>query len=357
MPEYKEHPILRRTKKPFTGQSKLSFVMPFQPSMWNETGIQSALSNITILASAKLKNKYIDTYAEIILGRLKGLLSNLNLYTHSKSIAVLLSKESEKIIYLNFPVQLSITCSTDISILNLAVAQPETDFYISVIGIEKIVLYEHVNCSLHKLYEQQLNETSKHAGVEAGKKISSVLAYMTDMYQKPIFIIGTEEQLSSIKWVAPFPETIFEIIKPAAPNSADAIQIIVKEIIVRWQYWLSGFHLININRAAKNDSLVFSSEKVFEALCKNAGGLLLIEKRLKKELHKRADFFTQYQGDNDFIRQIEKFLSRGNRLKFKENGFLKNWGGIVLLPEKMFGYPGDLSFRNQRMSAESGSLF
>ena len=357
MEVYEEYPILSRVKKPFTKQSKLSFVMPFQPSMWNEHGIKSALSQITILASAKLRNKYIAKDAENILGRLQRLFRTLNFYTHSKSVALILSKESEKIIYLNFPVQVFISCDRSISILNLAVGQPETDFYIVVINIDKIVLYEHVNCHINKLYEQQSNETSRNAGIDAGKKISSVLAYMTDMYQKPVFIIGTREQLSSIKWVSPFPETTFEIIKPAASNSADAIQIIVKEIIVRWQYWLSGFHLININRAAKNDSLIFSSEKVFEALCKNAGGLLLIEKRLKKELYKRADFFSQYQGDNNFICQIEKFLSRGNRLKFKENGLLKNWGGIVLLPEKMYGYPGDLSFENQRRPGDSGSLF
>jgi len=357
MQVYEQHPISGRTKKPFTGLSKLSFVMPFQPSMWNDNGIQSAFSNITMLASAKLNNKYIAKDAENIIGRLQHILSSLKLYTHSKSVAVILSKESEKIIYLNFPVQLFITCSNDISILNFAIAQPETDFYISLVDNDKIFLYEHINCRLHKVYEQQLNETNKNAGVEAGKKISSVLAYMTGMYQKPIFIIGTREQLSSIQWVAPFPETIFEIIKPAAPGNAEIISTIVTEIIARWKYWLSRFHLINIKRATKNNNLVFSCEKVFEALCKNAGGLLLIEKRLKKELQNRVGLFSQYQANYDFLNQIEKFLSRGNRLIFKENGFLKNWGGIVLLPEKMFGYPGDLSFRNQRRPGDGGSLF
>jgi len=357
MPTYEENPISRRAKKPFTGLSKLSLRMPFQPSIWNDASIQSALSHITMLAAAKLKNKYIAKDADNILGRLQQVLSSLTLYTHSKSVAVILSKESEKIIYLNFPVQLSISCSNDISILNFAIAQPETDFYISLADNDKIILYEHINGHLHKVYEQQLNETNKNAGVEAGKKISSVLAYMTDMYQKPVFIIGTRKQLSSIQWVAPFPETIFEMIKPETTGNADTISTIVTEIIARWKYWLSKFHLINIKRATKNNSLVYGYEKVFEALCKNAGGLLLIEKRLKKEFQNRAGFFSQFESKNDFLNQIEKFLSRGNQLIFKENGFLKNWGGIVLLPEKMFGYPGDLSFKNQRRSGDGGCLF
>jgi hypothetical protein len=358
MPMNEKHPVSSRVKKTFTEQSKLSFVTPFQPSMWDEDGIHSALSNITHIAAVKLKNTFIAEHAEPMLSRLQHLLSTLNFHTHNKSLAVILERKSEKIIYLNFPVKFFASCSSNTSILDLAGSiQTEADFYIAFINNQKIVLYEYMHNHLNKLYEQQTNEVTGYAVADAGKKISSVLGYMTDTSQKPVFLIGTSEQLSSIQWVSPFRETIFEIIKTAAPNDLSTIQKIVTGITAQWEYWLSKFHLGSIARANKNNKLVFSWEKVLTALSNKANGLLLIDKKLKKELIKKSSFNGHFQEEKKFISLIEKFLSRGNRLKFKASGLLKDWGGIVLLPDKMFGYPSDLSFGNHRISGDGGSLF
>lgn len=338
-----EEAITKKTILPATVISSLGFAMPFQPSMWDDKSINAVLVYITNIIETKLKGKYSDKCTEDMLARIKELFSRLNFNTHRKSLVVLLCPVSEKIFYLNFPVRLFVSVNSYVSILDLVSGiKRETDFYLSVIDEEKITCYEHFNRHLNKVYEQKADQVSAGLNKESSKA-SAVIAFMNSQYQQPVFITGDRQQVQAFQRVAPFPEIIYEIIRPAGQYGPETMQSIVTGITDKWSYWLSKFIVGRVVLAQKNNTLIFHYEAVLRALRKSTDGLLLLDRRLKKQLQKPKTGNTGFQNADELFYQIERFVHRGNRLEITEPFLLNDWGGIVLIPVTMPACQGKLS--------------
>ncbi len=83
--------------------------------------------------------------------------------------------------------------------------------------------------------------------------------------------------------------------------------------------------------AQKANVLISNTEAVLNALSHSADGLLLLDKRLKRQLYKSRRVNALFNTGDELMNQVERFLTRGNRIEITETGLLKNFGGIVLL--------------------------
>jgi hypothetical protein len=349
--------ITKKTIEPLDSISSLGFVMPFQPSMWDDRCIQSALDYTTHIIETKLKISYSGECANTMLGRLKQLFDRLNFNTHRKSIAVIISADSEKVIYLNFPVRLFVSTCNFVSILDLVASiKQETSFYLFFICEENAALFEYYGKQLNKVYEQKPDGLCGHL-VDANIRASWVISYMNSSYHKPVFIVGNREQMNSFQRAVPFPEIIFQIMIPHVQYGAETIQAVIKEIAGQWSYWLSKFHIGRICLAKKNSTFVSHYKEVLKSLCNSADGLLLMDRSLKRQLQNPASCDTYFHESKKFINQIERFVERGNCLEIQENDLLREWGGIVLLPDAMSRHRNELSFGGYRIYGGAGSLF
>ena len=357
MATYCTQSIKKKAKKSIQPISSLGFVMPFQPTMCNEESIQSSLDYTFNIIERKLINTYSIDYTKTMLVRIKRLFHRLNFNTHRKSLAVLLSANSEKVIYLNFPVTLFVSTGNFISILGLVTGiNQEIGFYLLFIFKRNITLYEYTDKHLHKVYEQMPDTISGYL-VEEVMRASSVITIMNKNSRKPVFIAGSREQVDSFQRAIPYPEIVFKLIRHPVQNNAETAQNMVTEIVNQWSYWLAEFDAGRLAMAKKCNTLIFQYEGVLKALCKSANGLMLMDNQLIKKLHK-PEMDNNYSEDtNMFSNQLERFVDRGNCIGIKEDGLLKDCGGIALLPDMIDGHLNELTFRKHRISGQTGNLF
>lgn len=327
LPVYERRVPVRNAFKTCKQFSSMGLVIPFQPSMWDDKTIEAALNNALHMVKTKMEGAYSEECTDEMIARLQKLFEDFNFNTHRKSLAVILTPAEEKVIYLSFPVRPVVFFSKSVSVIDLAAnIHQEVNFYYLVLNQKNAILFDYNNKQFGKVYEK--NETKSE---DLYKNTSAVIELLNGKNQKPVFIAGSPdlvEQFCNSKYYA---GNYFPLLYHKAVFGSETIQSPVKEITGHWNYWRSKFIAANLLLAQKTDKLSSHIEAVVEALRRGADGLLLMDKRLKHQLQKPASGNGIFQMTDELIELIEKFLARGNRFEITETGFLKDFGGIVLL--------------------------
>lgn len=338
---YKSMPVLhernvaaKKINRPRPEFSSMGFVIPFQPSMWDEESIQSVWNNAMQIVQTKLKGGYSEECINTILARLEKLFPKLDYNTHRKSLAIILTPDDEKLIYLSYPVKPLVISGKNVCLLDLVSnIQREPDFYYFILNGDSVSLYDYNNKHLGKLYEQN-NEANTD---NLYKNAFGVIELLNSKNEKPVFVTGSPNLVERFCNSAYYSDIFFTLVYDAAPISNEIIQSLVKEITCQWRYWQSKFIAGRVMLAQKSNILTRHIEAVLQALNKGVDGLLLIDKKLKQLLLKSQTGNVIFQLADEIMYQIEKFLVRGNRIEFTETGLLKDMGGIVLLSNATSG--------------------
>ena len=90
-----------------------------------------------------------------------------------------------------------------------------------------------------------------------------------------------------------------------------------------------------IELSKKSKSLISKIAALSEALESSKDGLLLINKYYKKQLIKSLRMNPLFKSEEIWMKHLERFLTRGNRIEIVKAGLLKNYGGIVLLQNEV----------------------
>ena len=126
---------------------------------------------------------------------------------------------------------------------------------------------------------------------------------------------------------------------------------LVNKIVANWGYWQVKFVKAKILIAKETGCLISRFDAVLKELGKYADGLMLVDKYLKKQLQKSGGGGAIFHLADEFMLQLEKFLTRGNRFETTEAGLLKELGGIALLRNNG---PGSTAGRPSGGCADSG---
>ena len=308
--------------------SSVGFIIPFQPSMWDEKKIESAWNTAMQMVETKLKEKYSEECTSKISFRLKILFGKINLNTHRKSLAIFLTPDEEKIIYLSFPVKPVVFSGNFISLLDIFDSmQHDPDFYYLVLNKGYVCLYVYNNDQLSKVYQQNDDITS----VNLFKNASNTIELLNGKYEKPVFVTGRPNLVEQFCNSEFYSDNYFTLLYHKTPFSIQIIQSLINEINKHWRYWRSKFIVSRVLLAQKSNGLISHVEAVLQALRRSADGFLLIDNRLKNQVHKSISGKIVFQLADDVECLIEKFLARGNRFEITETDILKDMGGIVLL--------------------------
>jgi hypothetical protein len=327
----------KKKNKPRKIFSSLGLVIPFQPSMWDDKTILAELIYTMKMVSKAIREKYTADCADKILHRLEKIFTQLNFDTLRKTVVIILEPDNEKIIYLSFVAKPMLFFGKSVSLLNLAGNIPrEADFYFLVFDEGDIRMYEYCNRQLGKVYEhkQEMPNSYTNYGVGLYDILFRQVQLVNYGYKKPVFVTGKNEQMDMFLSKSPFAEITFKKINPITKYPIEIIKLMAQEINYQWRPLRTKFIAGRIKLAIKTNSLIGSIAEVLAALRKNWDGLLLLDKRLKKQLQKKELPVTVFDGVDELMYQIEQFLMRGNVLEITETGLLKDFGGIVFLIKK-----------------------
>jgi coenzyme F420-reducing hydrogenase delta subunit len=351
---FKENITQKQIALPRPAFSSLGLVIPFQPSMWNEKSINEVLDYALEIVQTKLKERYSIECTHKVLGRLKKVFARLNLNTHRKSLAIILTNEEEKVIHLDFPVRPVVFFSNAVSMLDLAAnIEREPGFYFLVLNNNRLRSYEFYNNKLNKVYEQNDEKNVDHLL----EKASGIIELLNSKNEKPVFVTGSPELVEGFYKSSSFPQIIFKKLHQGVAFSDDVMKFLTAEISGKWSYWQSKFLTGRILIDQKAGSLISKTDAVLQALRKKEDGLLLIDKRLKKQLYNCITGNAIINTTAELTNLVENFLVRGNRIEITETGLLKDMGGIVLLRNNLPAATGKLSYINHREVCGEGLLF
>lgn len=354
MQKEKQKPEMRTGKFVRHSFSSLGIIMPFQPSMWDEKTTITEWQKTIKAVQLKMKDKFSADCISKLTGRLQTLFTQLNFNTQRKTLAILLTPEEEKILYLNFHARPVVILGKEVTALDLTVNIGfEATFFLLTLTQNSIEIYESGNRKFHKRYAPVVTEDADTCLYKAANTID----LLNSKNDKPVFISGSPNLVELFCNNYKTESICFPLLYHIGPfNNAD-IQSLVDEITRRWNYWRPKFIAGKVLLAQKANQLISSAEKVMDALSKQKDGFILVEKRLKQSLQNASAISAPDIYYREWVLLIERFLARGNEIVFTENGVLCQFGGIVLIQANQLNYSQtDRPFRQSRCGSE-GQLF
>ena len=194
-------------------------------------------------------------------------------------------------------------------------------------------LYEYHHNNLRRVYikKQSPGLGEKTNPADMFKHISQAINLLNNENEKPVFVTGSPNVVELFCNSPYYSAIFFTMLYEVAPFYEKIRKSLAREISSRWDYWQSKFIAGRITIAQKANCLISNSEVVLKALSLSADGWLLLDKNLKRELHKSGRVNAFINKPHGLMNQIERFLSRGNRIETTEAGLLKDFGGIILL--------------------------
>ena len=302
----------------------------FQPSMKDATTIQTQLRFAADAVQRKMKDNYNSVCTSNVLTRLEKLLSGLNYSSHRKSISLVLTPDEEKVIYLNFSVKPVTYINEHISLLQLtANAERQPQFYFLFFRENNATVYEYYDNKLHRVYVKTQDRKADPAGLF--NQVSQTIRLLNTKDEKPVFVTGSPNLVELFCNSPYYTDIYFTLLYEAVRYCEEVRNALAKEISSRWDYWHSKFIAGRIMIAQKANCMINNVEMVFKALSHSADGWLLLDKKLKRQLHKSSRVNALFNKSDEFMNQVERFLTRGNSIEITEPGLIKKFGGIVLL--------------------------
>jgi hypothetical protein len=321
--------------------SSLSLAFPFQPSLWDDHAINESLNDIKTLVQNKLKKNYDPGYGKKVLGRIEKILAGLNYATHRKSVAIIITPDEEKVLYLNFPVKPTVFPGKSPSLLDLVSnIRQEADFYLVVLQKGNTVLYDYHNNNLGKIFEQK----NVAAADVIYKNTYNLIGLLNSNHQKPVVITGSPGLVEIFCNNKACTKIFFTLLYDPALFTNEETQLLAKEIVAHWDYWQSKFLAARVLIAGGAGTLISRMDAVLNALEKNTDGLLLLDKRLKNGLQKEYELQGFNNRVKDFLKYLESFLLRGQQIIITKTGLLQEMGGIALLYHKKYYASGRLPY-------------
>lgn len=326
-----EMKITESTKKRLrTTFTSIGMVTPFQPSMWDDKVVDAVWGKTMKNLAQKMKETYTNEVVNVLMDRLKKLYARLNFNTHRKSLAIILTPVEERIIYLSFPVKPVIFFAKSISALELAAnIQQEANFFYLVLDKNKSELYDLGGSGqLRKVYGENDNPDFS----TLSQNVINAIELLNRETRKSVFVTGSPNLVELFCNSHAEARAFYPLLHDFTPFNKEIIQSVVREITTNWNYWRSKSIRRKILIAQQANRVISNVTSVLQALIKGMDGILLLDKRLKKQLQKPVLGNVIFEIAADLNTQIERFLIRGNQIEITETGLLRGLGGIALLP-------------------------
>jgi hypothetical protein len=359
------HSLSYRRERKIPVQKKaapsIGFVMPFQPTM-------QSISKIAELFAHTLRNvesqisKYGVVEADKIIERIQKLFRGLNYKTHRKSVAILLTPDEEKVIYLDYHIEPLVYVDKSVSIMDLLTnSDHEPDFYLLFLEHNSLKFFEYntnpqsvINteknypayCPISSPVLRINNEHLRNIA-DVNRHASAIINLLNNKHEKPLFITGDQQLVDAFYQSSPHKQLIFRQTCEGNAYTENSLQRLVAEIVVHWDYWQSKFLSSRLLAAQSTLGIICNIDVVSKALSQGEDGILIVDKRLKEHIYHTSEIAPITPLSGNLLLEIENFLQRGNRIIFTDPALLGSLGRIVLLPRKVED-PCDWKLPNNR---------
>ena len=339
----------------------VSLIVPFEPKMTDHQSLQTYLAQCLVRAHELLKTKCSNSTCKILFHKLKNLVAGLDFHTHKKSIAIMVSRAAQKILYLDISVEERILIGDAFFVRELLETKGRhieylvlrlnaRDFQIYVVKsntIRKIVAdaphsaYAYVNDISEKI--GNFTDTSSRREILMDKFIHHIdnsLGIIVNAYRLPVVVIGPERMVGHFASLTKYQRFIFQYIHYNTSRLSDNELLFQLTTSLKDSEALVNFNLFSQLDEAKDKQLVAAGiEEVTESALARRGRILVIEKEFGKKGNSvetkdqvSIPFAQSLSREREQIDNvIEAVLANGGQVEIVDNNALTKYKHIALI--------------------------
>jgi len=341
----------------------LSIIMPFEPKMWSNIELERRLNLVLARARKQLENQFPGEVAELMSNKLLKLVRSLNYSTYKKSIAIFVCPHSEKIFYLDIPVEEKILVDDSFDIRELVLSKrDDRDFLLLLINASRSRIFRgnqnefmRISSSVPEsatVYENDISSRVGNFSDPSDRKeimldkflhhIDQGLDIVLNAYRLPLLVMGPERALGHFRKITRHHEKIIDYIKLQVEESDEQkIREVIAPHILDWNKIKQNDLLRQLDAAKGVGKMASGIRDVWKMASNRKGRLLLVESGYRCDSWKIKEPVKTNEGDNSAGRSflikdavddtIEKILEYGGDVEFVDKGLLKAYSSIALI--------------------------
>ena len=341
----------------------VSIILPFEPKMTAKKDLESRLQAAADKVEKDLTNTYPPEQYKPVTDRLKVLVKNVDFNTYKQSIALFVSPLTEKIYYLDIPVEEKIIIDESFEIRDLVYSKKDIHKYlILVLSNNKSQVFlgnttqfvrimsnrpEHLAGYRNDPPERVGNFSDPHARKEMQMDkflhyIDNSLGILLKAYALPLFVMGADRTVGHFRKISRHTDRITDCIHGNFEEASEAeIRKLIAPYVSDWKKVKQQDLLKRLDMAMGAKKLVTGVRKVWKAANDKKGRLLVVEKNYMVPAQKGVngelkDPDTETNKNPFFIKDavddiIEIVLANGGDVEFADEGELNKYQRIALI--------------------------
>jgi hypothetical protein len=336
----------------------VSIILPFEPKMSLKTELAHVLKIVMHKVEKELQDRYPAKKAAEVITKLEHLVHNLNFNTHKKSIAIFVSPLTEKVFYLDVPVEEKIAIDSTFEIRDLIYNKRQDKEYLILLlsaKFSKMYIVDHSGIHIIKsnlaqnvqAYERDMPERVPHFDDPHEHKeilIDKFLKHMDDglslmlkAFPLPVFVIGPAKILGHFKNFTKNERNIAGFVQDDYENLTEfEIEKSIQPHIADWNKIKQAGLLKQINQAMSDQKLAYGIREVIEAATHKNTRLLIVEKNYTHRVNEGAHLQEAGSQKVFYVKDvvgdvIEKVLESGGDIEFVDEGLLTAFQHIALI--------------------------
>jgi hypothetical protein len=336
---------------PFTHTPSVVITLPFNPKMTPKGQLDTALKEASGKAERELMSRYPRQAALPVIHQLQKMLSELNYSTHKKSIVLLVSPETEKVMYLDNPLETQVLIDSDFRIRDLTTTSQTNVQYLVLLLSGRVSRMYHSDGSGLKLIKNNrlktvyayLNEvpekTANFSDPDARKQVmldkflhhmDEGLTTILDAYPLPVFVAATDKVLGHFSRITRNDRHIAAYIHKNCIGAKESDILETLQPYLRdWGLVRQQMALKHIDIAIETGKLVSGVEDVAKAARTRNNRLLIVEKDYTDSVGSPVPGEFYVHDRVDAI--VKKVLENGGQVEWVDPGQLDSLGHIALI--------------------------
>lgn len=302
----------------------IAILFPFDPKMSAKQDMAVHLKQMMSKAEAAILQRYSSEKAMELINRLQQVVGRLNFNTHKKAVAIFLTTESEKLLYLDISLKEKIEVAGNLSMRDLVLdKQQQEEYLVLVLEEGHARIFDGNSHAIMKLILDQPNTILRQ--LDYG--LSVVLA----SNPFPVFVLGAKKLLSEFSRVT---SNAVEIVKYITSYKktiqAGSISKALDPFIRDWRKTYQSFLEQKLFNARNTNKLVCGLENVQAISCRMGNALLLVDRDFYPSGRNPSRQEAFYIKDEvDLL--IETTLASGGNVELVDEELLRDFGRIALL--------------------------
>lgn len=356
-------PEINEVMKAVNYRPSVSVIMPFEPKMEGRNKRLHALKMTVAKVEKELFEHYPDETAALVTERFKKCVSELDMNTQKKSVAIYVSPVFKKILYLEIPVVEKLIVDESFEIRDLVYCKKELHQYLLLLisgNGSRVILgntdsfntiltssSETVYGTMNDVPEKVANFSDAADRKEAVMdkllyQIDDTLDTILKAYPLPLFVLGTERITGHFKSITRHGASVIDYIHGNYEEATSAaLRKRLQSHVADWKKLQQKMLLNLLEDAAGKRTLATGMKDVWKHASAKRGRLLLVEKNFtyaaqygsnRELIHEEFEPAANFSCIKDAVDDvIEKVLESGGDVEFTEDGFLKAYQRIALI--------------------------